>query len=159
MGQISRGFNESGRTLSLELPQDMDMNKLDLLPERALDLASQAGDALRTLGPKASTLLSTGAKLGALKSGARVGLMVVKRNPVIAVATLAGAGLIWYAAKRRAARAQDGEGQTIEGSSRRIDARKGDGTAKRATRRASTGTRKASGSRSRAATAESRTEH
>jgi hypothetical protein len=137
----------------------MDMNKLDLLPERALDLASQAGGALRTLGPKASTLLSTGAKLGALKSGARVGLMVVKRNPVIAVATLAGAGLLWYAAKRRAARAENGEGQTIEGSARRIEARKQSegggrrkGTATR-TRRASTG------SRSRSRTTEPRTEH
>lgn len=137
------------------------MNKLDLLPERALDLAGQAGDALRTLGPKASTLLSTGVKLGALKSGARVGLMVVKRNPVIAVATLAGAGLIWYAAKRRAARAENGEGQTIEGSSRRIEARKGETTGARGGRRASTGTRtrRASGARSRSSTTETRTEH
>lgn len=134
------------------------MNKLDLLPERALDLASQAGDALRTLGPRASTLLSTGAKLGALKSGARLGLMVVKRNPAIAVATLAGAGLLWYAAKRRAARAENGEGQTIEGSARRIEARKSNDGARRKsttprTRRASAGTR------SRARSTESRTEH
>lgn len=140
------------------------MNKLDL-PERALEMASHAGDALRTLGPKASTLLSTGAKLGALKSGARVGLMVVRRNPVIAVATLAGAGLLWYAAKRRANRAQNGEGEAIEGSARRIDARRqgkdaGEGTgATRGARRgaAAPRTRRASGgSRSRG---ESRTEH
>jgi hypothetical protein len=139
----------------------MDMNKLDLLPERALDLAGQAGDALRTLGPKASTLLSTGAKLGALKSGARVGLMVVKRNPVIAVATLAGAGLLWYAAKRRAARAENGDGQTIEGSARRIEARKQSEGTGRGGRRTASGTRRASsGTRSRSrGTTESRTEH
>lgn len=141
------------------------MNKLDLLPERALEMASHAGDALRTLGPKASTLLSTGAKLGALKSGARVGLMVVRRNPVIAVATLAGAGLLWYAAKRRANRAQGGEGEAIEGSARRIDARrqdKGEGTtAARGGRRGATTTRtrRASGSSRSRAGSESRTEH
>lgn len=137
------------------------MNKLDLLPERALDLASQAGDAIRLMGPKASTLLSTGAKLGALKSGARVGLMVVKRNPVIAVATLAGAGLLWYAAKRRAARAENGEGSTIEGSARRVEARKGQGESTGRSRRSTgTKTRRASGNRSRSTTAsETRTEH
>ncbi len=138
------------------------MNKLDLLPERALDLASQAGDAIRTLGPKASTLLSTGAKLGALKSGAKVGLMVVRRNPVIAVASLAGAGLLWYAARRRAERARNGEGSTIEGSSRRIEAKKGESTGKaRGTRRAAGAkTRRAStASRSRTASTEPRTEH
>ncbi|MFZ5658117.1 MAG: hypothetical protein ACOY37_13895 [Pseudomonadota bacterium] len=139
------------------------MNKLDLLPERALDLASHAGDALRTLGPKASTLLSTGAKLGALKTGARVGLMAVRRHPVIAVATLAGAGLLWYAAKRRADRAHSGEGQAIEGTARRVDARRqGESTpATSGRRRASSGTRTrraSSGSRSRSTT-ESRTEH
>jgi hypothetical protein len=141
------------------------MNKLDLLPERALEMASHAGDALRTLGPKASTLLSTGAKLGALKSGARVGLMAVRRHPVVAVATLAGAGLLWYAAKRRAERTQAGEGQAIEGSARRVDARRqGESTAattSRGGRRASSGTRTrraSTGSRSRSTT-ESRTEH
>lgn len=140
------------------------MNKLDLLPERALDLASQAGDAIRTLGPKASTLLSTGAKLGALKTGARVGLAVVRRNPVIAVATVAGAGLLWYAAKRRAERARNGEGAALEGSSRRIDARKNDsetsGKGRGARKASGTRTRRASGgSRSRSSAGESRTEH
>jgi hypothetical protein len=84
-------------------------------------------------------------------------MMVVRRNPVIAVATLAGAGLIWYAAKRRAARAENGEGTTIEGSARRIEARKGGNSTTRPRR--ATGTRRASGSRSRGASTESRTEH
>lgn len=139
------------------------MNKLDLLPDRALDLASHAGTALRSLGPKASTLISTGAKLGALKSGARMGLMVVRRNPVIAVATLAGAGLVWYAAKRRAERVRNGNGDAIEGSSRRVEARKseGDSTPAKRTRRSTSGTRTrraSGGSRSRSSS-ESRTEH
>lgn len=138
------------------------MNKLDLLPERALDLAGQAGDALRAMAPKASSLISTGAKLGALKTGARVGLAVVRRNPVIAVATLAGAGLIWYAAKRRANRAENGEGTTIEGTARRVEARKStSGTAAKGTRRrATTGSRaRKSSGRSGGATTETRTEH
>ena len=142
------------------------MNKLDLLPERALDLAGQAGDALRAMGPKASSLISAGAKLGALKTGARVGLAVVRRNPVIAVATLAGAGLVWYATKRRAKRAENGEGKTIEGTSRRVEARKGAAgtTAKpRAARSTTAGTRaRKTSTRSRtaaSATEEPRTEH
>lgn len=141
------------------------MNKLDLLPDRALDLASQAGTALRAMGPKASTLINAGAKLGAARAGARMGLAVVRRNPVIAVATIAGAGLLWYVAKRRAARAENGQGSTIEGSARRVDARRNEGetsgqakggrrSAGTRTRRASTGTR----TRSRGA-AETRTEH
>lgn len=137
------------------------MNKLDLLPDRALDLASQAGDALRSMAPKASSLISTGAKLGALKTGARVGLAVVRRNPVIAVATLAGAGLLWYAAKRRASRAENGEGTTIEGSARRIEARKSkSGTATKRSRAASgTRARKSSGRTSGSTSTETRTEH
>lgn len=132
------------------------------LPARALDLAGQAGDALRSIGPSASSLLSTGAKLGALKSGARVGLMVVKRNPVIAVATLAAGGLLWYAAKRRAERAQNGG--SIDSTSRRIEARKGDGETTGTRKRASSGTRTrtrraSTGARSRSTTTESRTEH
>lgn len=136
------------------------MNKLDLLPERALDLASQAGDALRAMGPKASTLISTGAKLGALKTGARVGLAVVRRNPVIAVATLAGAGLLWYAAKRRASRAENSEGTTIEGTARRVEARKSkSGTATKRSRAATGSRARKSSGRSGGASTETRTEH
>jgi hypothetical protein len=137
------------------------MSKLDLLPERALDLASQAGDALRTMSPKASTLISAGMKLGAVRAGARAGMMVVRRNPVIAVATLAGAGLVWYAARRRARNAENGQGQTIEGSARRVEAkREGDTEGRRTASKRSSGTRRSSGSRSRRSTAsESRTEH
>ena len=137
------------------------MNRLDSLSERALDLAGQAGDSLRDLAPKASSLLNTGMKLGVARAGARAGLAVVRRNPVIAVATLAGAGLVWYAARRRAKRAENGEGQTIEGSARRIQARDGDGESTgrgRTTSRRGGATKRAGTSRSRT-TRESRTEH
>ena len=140
------------------------MNRLDSLSERALDLAGHAGDSLRSLAPKASTLLNSGMKLGAARAGARAGLAVVRRNPVIAVATLAGAGLLWYAARRRAQRAENGngEGETIEGSARRIETRSADKSGGRsASRRNSSGTttrRSGGGSRSRA-TRESRTQH
>lgn len=137
------------------------MSKLDLLPERALDLASQAGDKLRDLAPRATDWLDAGAKLGALKGASKIGMKVVRRNPVVFTAALAGAGLLWYAARRRARRAESGNGQALEGSSRRIDARDGNeatGGRKRATRKAA-GTRRASTSRSRSATRESRTEH
>lgn len=137
------------------------MNRLDSLSERALDLAGHASDSIRGLAPKASTLLNSGMKLGAARAGARAGMMVVRRNPVIAVATLAGAGLLWYAARRRAKRAENGNGQALEGSSRRIEARDGDtdtGGRKRATRKAA-GTRRATASRTRSTTRESRTEH
>lgn len=133
------------------------MSKLDLLPERALDLASHAGDALRTMAPKASSLLDAGMKLGVARAGAKAGLMLVRRNPVIAVATLAGAGLVWYAARRRARNAEKGEGQTLEGSAKRIEARREEGGK---TRRSTGTARRSTGSRTRSsASREPRTEH
>jgi hypothetical protein len=136
------------------------MSKLDLLPERALDLASQAGDKLRDLAPRATDWLDAGAKLGALKGATKVGMKVVRRNPMVFTAAIAGAGLMWYAARRRARRAEEGNGRALEGSSRRVDAREGDdsGSTRRSTRKAAT-TRRASGSRPRAAKTESRTQH
>ena len=137
------------------------MSKLDLLPERALDLASQAGGKLRDFAPRATDWLDAGAKLGALKSASKVGMKVVRRNPMVFGAALAGAGLLWYAARRRARRAENGEGQTIEGSSRRIEAREGDNDNSRTRSRGArkTATRRASGSRSRSPSRESRTQH
>ena len=116
------------------------MTKLTSLPERALDLASLLGDNLRNVGDNlrhsvpsmtqhAGQWLDAGAKLGALKGGARVAGGFVRRNPVLIAAAVAGAGLLWYAAKRRARQAEDElNGQeAIEGSSRRVEARRGSG--------------------------------
>lgn len=115
------------------------MTKLTSLPERALELASAVGDNLRHAVPAvtqhAGQWLETGAKLGALKSGARVAGGFVRRNPVLIAAAVAGAGLLWYAAKRRARRAENGEGEAIEGQSRRIEARSTRASAPRRTRR------------------------
>ncbi|TZF89250.1 hypothetical protein [Cognatilysobacter lacus] len=137
------------------------MSKLDLLPERALDLASHAGDRLRDFAPRATDWLDAGAKLGALKGATRVGMKVVRRNPIVFTAALAGAGLLWYAARRRAARAESGRGEALEGSARRIEVRDGDKEGRRTrTKRATAGTKRASTrSRRTAATTEPRTEH
>ena len=104
------------------------MSKLTSLPERALELVSQVGDNFRHVVPYAGKWLEAGAKLGVLKSGARVAGGLVRRNPVVAIAAVAGAGLLWYAARRRAKQAQNG---TIEGSAKRVDARRGDASSNR----------------------------
>jgi len=123
------------------------MTKLTSIPERALDLASLVGDNLRNVGENlrhsvpsmtqsAGQWLETGAKLGALKTGARVAGGFVRRNPVLIAAAVAGAGLLWYAAKRRAQRVEDEQDEhAIEGSSRRVEARRGAGRRAPAPRR------------------------
>ena len=116
------------------------MSKFTSFPERALELVSSVGDNIKQHVPKAGQWLETGVKLGALKTGARTAGGFIRRNPVIAVAAVAGAGLLWYAAARRKAK-QQAEGDPIEGSARRIDARRADSNGS-ASRRKS-GTRKA----------------
>jgi hypothetical protein len=101
------------------------MNTLERFPERAMELASRVGDGIRDAVPdRAVKWVETGAALGALKSGTRVATKFARRNPTLLVAAAAGAGLLWYAARRRA-RKQDGAGnEAIQGSSRRIEARR-----------------------------------
>ncbi len=100
------------------------MNTFERIPERALELASRVGGGLRDAVPdQAIKWVETGAALGAAKSGARVATRLVRRNPVIAVAAVAGAGLLWYAARRRAKRVEAkresrGNGQGRRGSRR-----------------------------------------
>ncbi|HEV8693381.1 MAG TPA: hypothetical protein VGQ93_04215 [Lysobacter sp.] len=124
------------------------MNRIDSLSERALELAQLVGDNVKHAVPRAGQLLDAGAKLSVVKSGARVAGSFVRRNPVLIAAAVAGAGLLWYAAHRRAKRAQhagNGEGddrEAIEGSARRVEAKPG-------TRRAARGSRSRSGARSR----------
>lgn len=105
------------------------MSKLNDLPGRALELATQVGETIRDRVPdKAIKWVETGAALGALKTGSRVATTFVRRNPVVAIAAAAGAGLLWYAARRRAKQAQEGP---IEGSATRIEAKRPDNTAPR----------------------------
>ncbi|MGJ7902463.1 hypothetical protein [Lysobacter sp. 1R34A] len=106
------------------------MSKFTSLPDRALELVSSVGDNIRQHVPNAGQWLETGVKLGALKTGARTAGVFIRRNPMIAAAAVAGAGLLWYAAARRKAR-QQAEGDPIEGSARRIDARRANGSASR----------------------------
>lgn len=98
------------------------MNARDSLPQRALGLASAVGDGLKQALPVTDQWLQTGAKLGALKGGMRMATMLVRRHPVATAAALAGAGLLWYAARRKARDAESGV--PIEGHAQRIEARK-----------------------------------
>jgi len=112
------------------------ISKLNSLPERALELASGVGDNLKHVVPAAGRWLETGVKLGALRSGAKVAGAFVRRNPVIAVAAVAGAGLLWYAAHRRAKRLENGEDhEAIEGSAKRVETRRGNGSRRAPPRR------------------------
>lgn len=115
------------------------MSKLNDLPGRALEIATQVGETIRDRVPdSAIKWVETGAALGAIKTGTRVASRFVRRNPAVAVAAAAGAGLLWYAARRRAKQAQDGP---IEGKATRIEAKRSDaGTASR-TRKTAAGKR------------------
>lgn len=107
------------------------MSRFDRLPDRALELANSVGDRIRDAMPadvgdrvrrvmpsRAGGLLEAGVALGAVKTGSRVATQFVRRNPAVAVAAIAGAGLLWYAAHRRA---QNAERRLLEGRSRRVD--------------------------------------
>ncbi len=109
------------------------MNKLDKAQGRALELIGEIGDGLRKRVPdKAMQFIETGAAIGAVKTGARVATTFVRRNPVLTTAAIAGAGLLWYAARRRAKQAENGP---IEGKATRIDAKSKSGNGKARTRR------------------------
>lgn len=133
------------------------MSKLNALSGRAVDLAEYVGDNMKLMmRPSAGTLISTGAKLGAIRAGVRVAGVFLRRNPAVTIAAAAGAGLIWYAAYRRSRQAEQGNDnggsgrrasrKAIEGNSTRVDARSGDDSASAGTsRRKSGAARKRSG--------------
>jgi len=110
------------------------MNTLTHLTDRAMLLANQAGSSLKdTVIPSAQKLLQTGAALGVAKTGVKVARGFIRRNPAVAVAAVAGAGLLAYAAYRK--RKRDEENAPIEGSARRVEARKTNGSARKTTAR------------------------
>jgi hypothetical protein len=125
------------------------MNRIESISERALELASSVGDNMRHALPRAGQLLDAGAKLGVVKTGARVAATFARRNPAVIAAAVAGAGLLWYAARRRAKRAEqgNGKGETIEGSARRVEAKRSSGDGARRSRSSRSGGSR-SGSRS-----------
>jgi len=100
------------------------MNQLSNLPERARHLAGQVGSGLRDAVPgRAVQWVETGAALAALKTGGRVATRFVKRNPALAAAAVAGAGLLWLAARRRAKHRED-TAPADGGTTRRVAARR-----------------------------------
>ena len=102
------------------------MTRLDMIPERAMVLAGQLGENFKQAVPTgAGKWLDAGMKLGAVKAGTRVARTVVMRNPAAVVAVAAGAGALWYLARRRAKQAENG---SADGKSTRVEARKGNGT-------------------------------
>lgn len=111
------------------------MRTLDTFSDKVLELAGQVGDSLKNAMPAgAGKWLQTGAALGMAKTGSRVAGKFIRRNPVMAVAAAAGAGLLWYAAHRQARKAQNG---AIEGKATRIEAKR----ASSAPRKRATGAR------------------
>lgn len=101
------------------------MNQLANLPERAMHVAGQVGDGIRSAMPrKALQWMETGAALTALKTGGRVATRLVRRNPAIAVAAIAGAGLLWMAARKRAARNDEAGSSDGGKATRRVEARR-----------------------------------
>jgi ElaB/YqjD/DUF883 family membrane-anchored ribosome-binding protein len=124
--------------------QENTMSKLNALPGRALELAGSVGESIRQAVPDtAIRWVETGAALTALRTGTRVAAKFVKRNPVVAVAAAAGAGLLWYVALRKARQAHRNGSGAIEGSSRRVEAKRAPRAAaprKRAPRRGTAAT-------------------
>jgi hypothetical protein len=119
------------------------MTTLSNLPERALQLATQVGEGLKDAVPDTAVKwVETGAALAALRTGTKVASRFVRRNPAIAIAAAAGAGLLWYAARQRA-KHTDGaaeDGEVLEGKATRVEARRaaprrGNGATKRTRRR------------------------
>jgi hypothetical protein len=99
------------------------MSKLGDAQDRALELIGDIGDGLRKAVPgKAMQWVETGAAIGAVRTGTRLATTFVRRNPMLATAAIAGAGLLWLAARRRATQAENGP---IEGTATRVEAKQG----------------------------------
>ncbi len=99
------------------------MAKTQTLPDRALELVEQIGGNLKAVFPdQASKWIGTGAALGALKTGGRLTGGIVRRHPAAAVAAVAGAGLLWYLARRKARQSVH---DALEGSATHVEAKRG----------------------------------
>lgn len=124
----SRNFDAPARILIDNSQRaDSNMGKFDkrhfnIYADRTQDLARGAARNVRQLvSQDAGKWLETGVKLGALKGGARVAGGYVRRNPVVVVAAVAGAGLLLYATYRRS---RQGPQAAIEGRAKRVQARR-----------------------------------
>lgn len=96
------------------------MSKFEELSDKAMSLVGQAGDSLRHAIPAtAENWLKTGVAVGAARTGAKVGVGFLRRNPAIVAASAIGVGLVWVAARQYRKKKAN---ETIEGNSRRIEA-------------------------------------
>jgi len=99
------------------------MSKFESISGRALELAGNVGDTLRTRVPdRAMKWIETGAALGAVKTGGRVATRFVRRNPAVAIASAVGAGVLLYAVRRHQRKLR--ENAPIEGKATRVEAKK-----------------------------------
>ena len=106
------------------------MSKLGNAQDRALELIGELGTGIRKAVPrKEMQWVETGAAIGALRTGTRIAGKFVRRNPVLAGAAIAGAGLLWLAARQHAKKQAAGE--PIEGSATRVEAKRGNGSTRR----------------------------
>ena len=113
------------------------MTKLGNAQDRAMELIGELGTGLRKAVPgKAMQWVETGAALGAMRTGTKIAGTFVRRNPVLAGAAIAGAGLLWLVARQRAKKQAAGE--PIEGTATRVEAKRGNGSARARRQRAST---------------------
>ncbi len=104
------------------------MSAYDTVSDKAAKLIGQIGHTVKGIVPdglpsRALRLVETGAVIGAVKTGTRYAGKFARRNPALLVAAAAGAGLLWYAASRRARQAQNGP---IDSTSKRVDAQRRD---------------------------------
>lgn len=116
------------------------MSKFTTITDKAMDLVSQVGSNMKDVVPSATKLMQTGVALGAAKTGGKVAIAFVRRNPVVAVAAALGMGVMAYAANRK--RKQEAAGKPIEGRSKRVEARRVGSGAKRSSSTGTTAARK-----------------
>ena len=103
------------------------MSKLDKAQDRALELIGEIGHGIRKTVPnKAVEWVQTGAALGALRTGSKVATGFARRNPVLATTAVVGAGLLWLVARQRAKK--NAADAPIEGTAKRVEAKRGNGT-------------------------------
>lgn len=113
------------------------MGTLGNAQDRALELIGEIGQGFRKALPgKAMNWVETGAALGAMRTGTRVATRFVRRNPVLAGAAVVGGGLLWLAARNRAKK--QAADAPIEGTATRVEAKRGNGSRRRARKASST---------------------
>lgn len=84
------------------------MSRFDELSDRAFQFAEEAVRKLKN-ADLADKVLASGAALSVARGGAKVALKVARRNPLVAAATIAGVGVLAYAAYRRREKLKGGD--------------------------------------------------